>query len=48
MIISFTWIRNWSLILRALERVSNAQNEKATRGWLAVLRFWLLVVGLSP
>jgi hypothetical protein len=35
----FTWVRNWSLTLRALERVSKAKSEKATGGWLAVLMF---------
>jgi len=48
MITCFTQVTNWSVALKALERVSEAKREKATGGRLAVLRFWLLVAGLSP
>jgi len=48
MITCFTQVRNWSVASRALEGVSEVQREKATGRWLAALRFWLLVAGLSP
>jgi hypothetical protein len=48
MIIYFTRVINWSVTLRALERVTEANREKTIAGWLAALRFWLLVAGLSP